>query len=196
MNQVMLLVITVLSTWVAGGQMRDRPSDLLQAPMALPALSELVELPQLSLKTQKLSDASDVGQEIDESGSTFSNASEKIKLKKMKASEEEFANLSFKEPNEVKPWREPLGWSAVGVGSAAIIAGVGCLIGWLLEDGKKNPDNDKIDKLKISTIVLASAGAAILITGIVFLLWEEYAPIKTNVAVGPGFAGMSVSGAF
>jgi hypothetical protein len=195
MNQVMLLVITVVSTWVAGAQIQDWSSDLLQAPLALPALSELVELPTLSLKAHVLYAATfDDAQKAEESAEKFSKASEKIKKKK--ASEEEFANLSFKEPNEVKPWREPLGWSAVGVGSAAIIAGGGCLIGWLLEDGKKNPDHDKIDKLKISTIVLASAGAAILITGVVFLLWEEYAPIQTNVAVGPGFAGMSVSGAF
>ncbi len=196
MNQVMLLVVTVLNTWVAGGQIRDWPSDLLQAPMALPSLSELVEFPQLSLKAHALhASAFDDAQKAEESAEKFSKTSEKIKLKK-KTPQGEFANLSFKEPNEVKPWREPLGWSAVGVGSASIIAGGGCLIGWLLEDGKKNPDHDKIDKLKISTIVLASAGAAVLITGVVFLLWEEYAPIQTNVAVGPGFAGMSVSGAF
>lgn len=223
MNQVILLVVTVVSTWIEGtasdnehrhlfnqsqishellwarvalAQMNDWSVDALRAPIALSSFSELVQLPKLSLKTRPLYAASDVTQAGEGSESAFSTASDKIKLKKKKSSEEEFANLSFKEPNEIKPWRKPLGWSLVGVGSAAIIAGGGCLAGWLIENGKTTPDNDKIDMFKISTIVLGSAGAAILLTGIAFLLWEEYAPVKTSVAVGPGFAGVSVSGAF
>jgi hypothetical protein len=222
MNQVILLIVTVVTTWAEGAtsgneqrylldyaqishelwqarvavaQMRDWSADLLQAPTALPSFSNLVEFPELSLKTPQLHAASDIGQAGEASGSTFNKASEKVKKIK-KPSDEEFANLSFKEPKEVKPWRKPLGWTLVGVGSAAIIAGGGCLAGWLLEDGKTTPDNDKIDKLKISTIVLGSAGAVILLTGVAFLLWEEYAPIRTSVAFGPGFTGMSVSGSF
>jgi hypothetical protein len=214
MNQVILLVFTVGSFLLGGlafaneqrylfdapqfryelgqarisvAQMRDYSVDLSQGPIALPSLIELVDYHGLSLKAAQFLAAADASQ--------AGKASEKIKKPK-KASEDEFANLSFKEPKEVKPWREPLGWTFVGVGGAAIIAGGGCLAGWLLEDSKTTPDNDKIDKLKISTIVLGSAGVAILLTGIAFLLWEEYTPIKTNVAFGPGFAGMSVSGAF
>jgi hypothetical protein len=222
MNQVIILVVTVVSTLVGGAafgneqrylanppqlryelgqarvsvaQMRNWSAYLLQGPIALPSLSELVDSHELSLKARQLYAASDASQAGEASESTFTKTSEKIKKIK-KPSEDEFANLSFKEPNEVKPWRKPLGWTFVGVGGAAIIAGGGCLAGWLLEDGKTTPDNDKINKLRISTIVLGSAGVVILLTGVAFLLWEEYAPIKTSVAVGPGFAGMSVSGAF
>jgi hypothetical protein len=194
MNYVILLVATMASTWFEGPEVQNWSFRPL-AMKALPTLAELVELPRLSLKARTLYAAAfDDAQQADESAGKFSKVSDKIKKKK--AVDEEFANLPFKEPKEVKPWREPLGWSLVGVGGASILAGGGCLIGWLMEDSKKNPDSDKVDKLKISTIVLASAGAAILITGVVFLLWEEYAPIRTNVALAPGFAGMSVSGDF
>lgn len=193
MNQVILLVVMVASTWTQGTASISKHHNLT---LNLPTINDMVPLPELSLKTNTLLADFDPSQASGAADSA-SQSADKVKIKKQDpGSNDEYSNLPIKQPNEIKPWRKPLGWSFVGVGGASILAGAGCLAGWLVEKGSATPDNDKINKLKISTIVLGSVGGAILITGIALLLWEEYAPIKTEVAVGPGYTGMLVSGSF
>jgi hypothetical protein len=229
MNQVILLIVQMASLWIGGVAFSNEQYNLLdpsqvlyeskqikfkfalvgdwsialaQEQIDLPTINDMVELPELSLKTQHLYAQSDPAKEAE----GLSQTADKVKLKKKKPAEDEFTNLPFKQPNEYKPWRKPLGWSFVGLGSASILAGTGCLIGMLMTQnepstgGRDTSADDarqsKIDNLKIATIVLGSAGAVILITGVALLLWEEYAPIKTEVDVGPGYAGMSIKGVF
>jgi hypothetical protein len=79
-----------------------------------------------------------------------------------------------------------------GIGLAALVAGGGCNLGYIAEQGSNDPDPDTLDSLETASVVLYGVGAALLVTSVVLYFVEDDATSSTAAVSGrPGLISVS-----